>query len=128
MSFTLSMTGEGSMYAHIAYQADVAGLGLDESGKGALVEDYRNNGEFLEFTGADGRIVTIRQVDPNDDRYEYVEADGNHGFTGGGCVIDITFYVDEVDAEKYTQLVQDNYDLNTLSPIADYFVCAASIL
>ncbi len=119
--FTLSITGEGDIYSYIAYQADVSGLGLDEGEKGELVEEYRNNGEFLEFTGSDGRIVTIRQADPNDDRYEYVEADGNHGFTGGGCVIDITFYVDEADTVKYTQLVQDNYDLNALYPITDYF-------
>ena len=119
--FTLSMTGEGNMYACIAYQADVAGLGLDEGGKFALLEEYRANDYFCEFEGADGRIVTIRQTDRNDDRYEYVEADGTHGFTGGGCVIDITFYVDEADVEEYVQLVQDNYNLNALSPIADYF-------
>ena len=119
--FTLSMTGEGNMYACIAYQADVAGLGLDEGGKFALLEEYRANDYFCEFEGADGRIVTIRQTDRNDDRYEYVEADGTHGFTCGGCVIDITFYVDEADVEEYVQLVQDNYNLNALSPIADYF-------
>ncbi len=119
--FVLSMTGEGNMYACVAYQADVAGLGLDEGGKFALLNEYLENGGFCEFEGADGRIVTIRHAIPNDDRYEYVEADGSHGASGGGCVIDITFYVDEADAEKYTQLVQDNYDLNALSPIANYF-------
>ncbi len=119
--FSLSMTGEGNMYACIAYQADVAGLGLDEGGKFELLEEYRANDYFCEFEGADGQIVTIRQATPDDDRYEYVEADGTHDFTGGGCVIDITYYVDEADVEKYTQLVQDNYDLNALSPIADYF-------
>ncbi len=118
--FVLSMTGAGSMYAYVAYQADVAGLGLDEAGKGELVDEYRNNGGFLEFTGADGRIVTIRKADPDDNRYEYVKADGNHGFTGGGCVIDIVAYVDEADVAKYVQLVQDNYNLNALTPIADY--------
>ncbi|NLB55657.1 MAG: hypothetical protein GX811_07825, partial [Lentisphaerae bacterium] len=119
--FTLSMTGEGNMYACVAYQADVAGLGLDEDGKFALLNKYLENDGYCEFEGADGRIVTIRQADPNDDRYEYVEADGSHGASGGGCVIDITFYVDEADVEEYVQLVQDNYDLNALSPIADYF-------
>ena len=119
--FVLSMTGEGNMYACVAYQADIAGLGLDEDGKLALLNEYLENDGFCEFERADGRIVTIRQADPNDDRYEYVEADGSHGASDGGCVIDITLYVDEADAVKYTQLVQDNYDLNALSPIADYF-------
>jgi len=58
--FTLSMTGEGNMYACIAYQADVAGLGLDEDGKFALLNEYLENGGFCEFEGADGRIGTIR--------------------------------------------------------------------
>lgn len=119
--FVLSMTGEGNMYACIAYQADVAGLGLDEDGKFALLNEYLANGGFCEFEGADGRIVTIRHAIPDDNRYEYVEADGSHGASGAGCVIDITFYVDEAAEEKYTQLVQDNYDLNALAPIANYF-------
>ncbi len=118
--FVLSMIGSG-VYACIAYHADVAGLGLDEGGKSALVEEYRNNGEFLEFTGADGRIVTVRQANPDDDRYEYVKSDGNHGFTGGGCVIDITYFIDNADAEKYIQLVRDNYSVDALTPIADFF-------
>lgn len=119
--FTLSMTGEGNMYACIAYQADVAGLGLDDGGKMELLEEYLANDGFLEFTDKDGRTVTIRQADPNDDRYEYVEADGSHGASGGGCVIELTYYVPDADIEKYTELVRDNYDLNALSPIADYF-------
>ena len=119
--FTLSMTGEGNMYACIAYQADVAGLGLNDGGKMELLEEYLANDGFLEFTDKDGRTVTIRQADPNDDRYEYVEADGSHGASGGGCVIELTYYVPDADIEKYTELVRDNYDLNALSPIADYF-------
>jgi hypothetical protein len=115
------MTGEGNMYACIAYQADVAGLGLDDGGKMELLEEYLANDGFLEFTDKDGRTVTIRQADPNDDRYEYVEADGSHGASGGGCVIELTYYVPDADIEKYTELVRDNYDLNALSPIADYF-------
>lgn len=63
--FTLSMTSS-AVYACIAFQADVAGLGLDDGGKAELVEAYRNNDSFLEFTGADGRIVTIRQANPDD--------------------------------------------------------------
>ena len=119
--FVLSMTGSGNMFACIAYWSDVAGLGLDEGKKMELLEEYRANGCFCEFTGADGQIVTIRQADPQDDRYEYVEADGSHGFAGGGCVIDITCYVDDTDMEKYTQLVRDNYSMDALVAVADYF-------
>ena len=118
--FTLSMTSS-AVYACIAFQADVAGLGLDDGGKGELVEAYRNNDGFLEFTGADGRIVTIRQANPDDNRYEYVESDGNQGFTGAGCLIELTYYVPNDELEKYTQLVQDNYSIEALSPIAAYF-------
>ena len=119
--FTLYMTGSGNMFACVAYIADVSGLGLDEGGKFALLEEYRANGYFCEFIGSDGQIVTIRQANPNDDRYEYVKADGQHDFHGGGCVIDITYYVNDADIEKYTKLVRDNYNLNALSPIAEYF-------
>lgn len=118
--FMLSMTSS-AVYACIAFQADVAGLGLDDSGKSALVDEYRNNDSFLEFTGADGRIVTIRPANPDDNRYEYVESDGNHGFTGAGCLIELTYYVPNDELEKYTQLVQDNYSIEALSPIAAYF-------
>jgi hypothetical protein len=119
--FTLSMTGSGNMFACIAYQADVAGLGLDDGAKMGLLEEYLANDGFLEFTDKDGRVVTIRRADSNDDRYEYVESDGSHGVSGAGCVIELTYYVPNADMEKYTQLVQDNYDLNALSPIAGYF-------
>jgi hypothetical protein len=118
--FTLSMTSS-AVYTCIAFQADVAGLGLDDGGKDKLVEAYRNNDEYLEFTGADGRIVTIRQANPDDNRYEYVESDGNHGFTGAGCVIELTYYVPDAELGKYTQLVQDNFSIEALSPIAAYF-------
>ena len=119
--FVLSMTGSGNMFACVAYIADVSGLGLDDSGKMELLEEYRANGYFCEFTGSDGQIVTIRQANPDDDRYEYVEADGQHDFHGGGCVIDITYYVNDADIEKYTKLVRDNFSIDALSPIADYF-------
>ena len=36
--FVLSMTGSGNMFAVVAYQADVAGLGLDDSGKFELLD------------------------------------------------------------------------------------------
>ena len=116
--YRLLMTGSG-IYACIAYHADVAGLGLDEAGKLELLEEYRTNG-YLEFTGADGRIVTVRQANPDDDRYEYVEADGNQGFTGAGCVIELTYFVPDSDLGKYTQLVRDNYSVEGLAVISDY--------
>ncbi|MGE4486161.1 MAG: hypothetical protein AB7C97_13745 [Oscillospiraceae bacterium] len=119
--FTLSMTGSGNMFACIAYQADVAGLWLDDGAKMGLLEEYIANDGFLEFTDKDGRVVTIRRADSTDDRYEYVESDGSHGVSGAGCVIELTYYVPDADMEKYTQLVQGNYDLNALSPIAGYF-------
>ncbi len=117
--YVLSMTGSG-IYACIAYHADVAGLGLDNGGKEELVEEYRSNGEFLEFTGADRRIVTIRKATPEDDRYEYVESDGNQGFTGAGCVIDITYFIGDADIERYTRLVRDTYSLDALTAVAQY--------
>lgn len=118
--FVLSMTGSGNMYACIAYWLDVAGLGLDDGKKMERIQEYRSNGYFLEFTGTDEQVITIRQASPEDGRYEYVEADGSHDFTGGGCVIDITFFINAADVEKYTDLVRDNYNLNALAPIADY--------
>ena len=119
--FVLSMTGSGNMFAVVAYQADVAGLGLDDAGKMELLDEYVANDGFLEFTGKDGRIVTIKRADPNDDRYEYVESDGSHGISGAGCVVELTYNIPDADIEKYTQLVQDNYSVDALSPIADYF-------
>lgn len=115
--FVLSMTGSGDMFAAVAYQADVAGLSEDD--KNERINEYLDGG-FTEFEGASGQIITVKQADSNDDRYEYVKADGSHGQSGGGCVIEITFYVDAADVEKYADLVRDNYNLNALTPIADY--------
>jgi len=118
--FVLSMTGSGNMYACMAYLLDVSGLGLDEEEKFKRLEEYRANGYFLEFTGTDGQAVTVRQASPDDDRYEYVKADGQHSFTGGGCVIDITYFIDDADVGKYTKLVSDNYNLAALAALSDY--------
>ncbi len=106
--YTLLMTGSGDMYAAVAYHADVAGLSENE--KKDRINDYLNIG-FCEFQGTDGRIVTVRQANPDDDRYEYVD---------GGCLIEITFFVDAADMEKYTNLVRDNFDTSALAPIAEY--------
>jgi len=114
--FVLSMTGSGNMFACVAYLADVAGLSEDE--KNNRINEYLN-GRFTEFEGKDGYIVTVRQANPNDDRYEYVTADGSHG-QAGGCVIDITFFINDADVEKYTKLVSDNYNLEALAALSDY--------
>lgn len=116
--FVLSMTGSGDMFACVACQADVAGLSEDE--KKECINEYLERG-YCHFDGSDGRIVDIKRADSNDDRYEYVEADGSHGQNGAGCVIDITYFIDDADVEKYTQLVRDNYSVDALAPIADFF-------
>ncbi len=116
--FKLYMTGSGNMFAAVAFHADFAGLSEDE--KNSRINEYLSCG-FTEFEGKDGRIVTIRRADSNDDSYEYVKADGSHGQNGAGCVIETTFDVNETDIEKYTDLVRDNYNLNALTSISDYF-------
>jgi predicted small lipoprotein YifL len=116
--FVLSMTGSGDMYGCVAFQADVAGLSEDE--KHERINEYLEGG-YCHIDGTDGRWVDIKQADQNDDRYEYVEADGQHGQNGAGCVIDITYIIDDADIEKYTQLVRDNYSVDALMPIAGYF-------
>lgn len=115
--FVLSMTGSGNMFACIAYHADVAGLSEEE--KAQCINEYLDGG-FTEFKGRDGYIVTIKRADPNDDRYEYITADGSHGQTEGGCVIGITFFIDDTDIERYTKLVSDNYNLEALAALSDY--------
>ncbi len=116
--FVLSMTGSGDMLACVAYHADVAGLSEEETDQ--RINEYLEGG-FCRFHGKDGRIVNIDRANPEDDRYEYVEADGTHGQTGAGCVITITYFLDDADTEKYTQLVRDTYSVGALAPIADFF-------
>jgi predicted small lipoprotein YifL len=116
--FVLSMTGSGDMYGCVAFQADVAGLSEDE--KHERINEYLEGG-YCHIDGTDGRLVDIKQADQNDDRYEYVEADGQHGQNGAGCVIDVAYFMDDADIEKYTQLVRDNYSVDALMPIADFF-------
>lgn len=107
--YTLYLTGSGDMSEAIAYHAGVAGLTEDE--KNACINGFLEVG-FCEFVGVDGRVVTIRQTNLSDNRYEYVE---------GGCLIEIAFDVGAADLEKYTNLVRDNYNLNALAPVAEYF-------
>lgn len=115
--YSISMTGAGNMYACVAYQADVAGLSEDE--KKERINEYLEAG-YCHIDGKDGRRVDIQRADPNDDRYEYVEADGQHEQTGAGCVIRMTFFVDEADIERYTRLIRDNYSLEALTAVAEY--------
>ena len=105
--FTLFMTAEGNTDGAIAFVADLAGLSEDE--KVSRTDEY-NGGGFSEFQGKDGAMFTIRKTNPDDDRYEYVD----------GCLIEIAYYVDAADIEKYTSLVRDNYNTSALAPITEY--------
>ena len=107
--FVLSMTGSGDMFACVAYQADIAGLSEDE--KNARINEYLEGG-YCHIDGKDGRWVDIRRADPNDDRYAYVEADGQHGQNGAGCVIDISYFIEGMDdacVEKYKDDISAKY-------------------
>lgn len=104
--FVLSMTAEGNMYAAVAYLADMAGLSEEE--KNNRFNDYSEYG-FCEFTGADGRVVTIRQIQPHDEQHE-----------NGACLIELTYDVPVADMEKYIDLIRDNYNMKALSAVAEY--------
>jgi hypothetical protein len=103
--FTLYMTGSGNMYAAVAYQADIAGL--SEKKKNDRFNDYSELG-FCEFVGSDGRVVTIRQTQPHDEKHE-----------NGACLIEIAFDVPAADMEKYTDLIRDNYNMNALACVKE---------
>ena len=105
--FILTISAEGNMFAAVAYWADVSGLSEQE--KGDRIDEYSKSG-FCEFTGTDGRIVTIRQQKPHDEKYE-----------NGACLIDLTYYVPDAELERYTDLIRDNYNLNALTAVKDFF-------
>lgn len=105
--FKLSISAEGNMFAAVAYMADVSGLSEQE--KGDRFEEYSKNG-FSEFTGTDGRIVTIRQQKPHDENHE-----------NGACLIELTYYVPDAELERYTDLIRDNYNMNALTFVKDFF-------
>ena len=105
--FILSMTAEGNMFAAVSYQADVAGLSEQE--KNDRFNEYSENG-FTEFTGADGRVVTIRQQKPHDEKHE-----------NGACLIELTYNVPAAETEKYTDLIRDNYNMNALASVKEFF-------
>lgn len=105
--FILSLAAEGNMFAAVAYQADIAGLSEQE--KGDRFNDYSEYG-YCEFTGTDGRLVTIRQQKPHDDQHE-----------NGACTIELTYYVPAEDTERYTALIRDNYNFNALRSVQGFF-------
>ncbi len=105
--FVLSLSAQGNMYAAVAYMADMSGLSEQE--KGDRFDEYSKNG-FSEFTGTDGRIVTIRQQKPHDENHE-----------NGECSIELTYYVPDADLEKYTDLIRDNYNMNALASVKEFF-------
>ena len=105
--FVLSIAAEGNMFAAVAYQADIAGLSEEE--KQDRFREYSENG-FCEFTGTDGRVVTIRQEKPHDSKHE-----------NGACLIELAYDVPSEDTEKYTDLIRDNYNINALSSVKEFF-------
>lgn len=105
--FILTIAVEGNMFAAVAYQADLAGLSEQE--KNDRFNEYSENG-FCEFTGTDGRVVTIMQQKPHDENHE-----------NGACLIDLTYNVPTADTEKYTDLIRDNYNMNALSSVKEFF-------
>ncbi len=106
--YTLYITAEGNMYAAVAYQADIAVAGLSEEEKNDRFQEYSDNA-YCEFTGTDGRVVTIKQTKPHDEKHE-----------NGACTIEIAFDVPAADMEKYTALVRDNYNMNALASVKEY--------
>lgn len=106
--YTLYIAAEGNMYAAVAYQADIAISGLSEEDKNDRFQEYSDNA-FCEFTGTDGRVVTIRQTKPHDKNYE-----------NGACTIEIAFDVPAEDLDQYTGLIRDNYNLNALASVKEY--------
>lgn len=105
--YVLFMTASGDISEAIAFHANQAGLGDDE--KQNKINEYLDNG-FCQFKSGNGFTFTIRKTNPDDDRYEYAE----------GCLIEIEQYISTVDIEKYTNLARENYNLNAMSPLAEY--------
>lgn len=105
--YVLSMTAEGKTDESIAFLANLAGL--DDTAAAQHAADF-NSGGYCEFQSGDGSVFAVRGTDTNDDRYAYVD----------GCHIDITVDVSAAEMEKYTDFVQDNYNLNALASISEY--------
>ena len=104
--YTLFITASGNMFAAVAYQADMAGLSEEE--KQNQFNDYTELG-FCEFTGTDGRVVTIKQTKSHDGNNE-----------NGACNIEIAFDVPAAKIEKYTDLIRDNYNMSALVFVSEY--------
>lgn len=107
--FILTISAEGNMYAAVAYISDVSVPGLSEQERNDRFNDYSEHG-FIEFTGTDGRIVTIRQQKPHDANHE-----------NGECLIELRYDVPDAELDKYTDLIRDNYNMNALTSVKDLF-------
>lgn len=107
--YVLSMTAEDETDESVIFLANLAGQNEETASK--YVEDFKSN-KFCEFLSAEGsETFTVRKTDPNDDRYSYVD----------GCHIDITVNLDDEEALRYIQLVGDNFNVNALALLDDYF-------
>jgi hypothetical protein len=105
--FRLRISAEGNMFAAVAYLADKSGL--SESEKNEMFNGYSKDG-FIEFTGTDGRIVTIQQQKPHDEKHE-----------NGACFIELLYDVPDANLDKFTDLIRDNYNMKALSSVKDQF-------
>jgi hypothetical protein len=107
--YVLSMTAEGKTDESITFLSKLAGI-EDENNINNFLKEFNKSG-FCEFKSTDDVTFTIRKTDKNDDRYQYVE----------GCHIDLWVDLDSSKAPAYIQLVSDNFNINALSAVADYF-------
>jgi len=107
--YVLSMTAEGDKEETIKFLSKLAGI-EDENSINKFIEEFKKS-EFCEFKSTDGATFTIRKTNQKDDRYQYVE----------GCHIDLFVDLESSKAPGYITLVSDNYNINALSVIADYF-------
>lgn len=107
--YILSMTAEGQTEETIIFLGNLAGL--EDEQAVAQNTEYIKNGGFCEFKDKDGTTFTIRKTNPDDDRYEYVD----------GCHIDIFVNLTDAVVPQYISLVRDNFNVNALALVADYF-------
>ena len=105
--FTVSMTAPGDGFDAISYHADAAGL--PEDVKKDRIDEYMAKGMCV-LEGDAGQEILIRKTIPEDDRYQYVE----------GCLIEIKYYIDEENVEKYIKMAQDNYSAQAVAPLEEH--------
>lgn len=107
--YILSMTAAGQTKQSIDFLAKLAGI-EDVRTVAQYAEEFKKGG-FCEFKSKDGTVFTVRKTNSDDDRYEYVD----------GCHIDISVNLADSEAPRYVQLVRDNFNVNALAAVADYF-------